>query len=108
MSVGAWILGYVTAICIESGTQWFRKRVQAPPMGENETANKKESLPAHPIFNIWDFTLNIAILVNALALVFSVWSHLAHLGHTLFVISNVISQYLYQRLMYLVTQITLF
>lgn len=48
------------------------------------------------------------ILVNALAVVFSVWSHLAHLGHTLFVISNVISQYLYQRLMYLVTQITLF
>jgi hypothetical protein len=43
-------------------------------MGENETGTKKESLPAHPIFNI----------------------------------SNVISQYLYQRLMYLVTQITLF
>lgn len=52
MSVGAWILGYVTAICIESGTQWFRKLVQDTPMGENETGTKKESLPAHPIFNI--------------------------------------------------------
>lgn len=50
----------------------------------------------------------LAIVVNALAVVFSVWSHLAHLGHTLFIISNVISQYLYQRLMNLVTQITLF
>jgi hypothetical protein len=61
------------------------------------------------IFEILGYIkLYTVILVNALAVVFSVWSHLAHLGHTLFVISNVISQYLYQRLMYLVTQITLF